>query len=524
VAIFTTQPAQAQAGFDISFDAFHDQLSSYGDWAYSDRWGEVWRPMQQDQDPNWRPYSAGHWAYTEEYGWTWISDEGPWSEIVYHYGRWVYDPDDGWLWLTGYVWSPAWVVWRSAGPNVGWMPMPPDDGFLGYGGPAISVNVNFGDWRDTSGFYGYSRWYGPRFDEARFGALWTFVPAAHVADPVYRTYIVPRPQVVNIVRVSQNITNYTVVNNVVVNKSVNVTMVQGAGARPVTPVRAATVLHTTRWIAPVTRGQQVQAQMRQVHPRGNGVANSAPPPTPAQIKTLSARAIPPHGTAGPQAPRHLFSQANVAQMPNGNRAGSAAPAVAPGGRPFEKPGAATPAPKAPIGPAQIPENGTGLPSKQSSPNPSLPSRADMGRNAPPQNESHRVAMPPDRSTKIENPRTAPDQNERANQGAPLRPQPGAQEMVAPRSAGPERSLPFREPPRPKVPSPSAVDRQQRGNPQGPLRAQPGPQETRSAPPAELARPIPTRQPPPPPKAPPHHEGAKPAPEREPHAKETKPPE
>ncbi|HEX4177871.1 MAG TPA: DUF6600 domain-containing protein, partial [Rhizomicrobium sp.] len=133
--------AQAQP-VDISFDSFHDQLGNYGDWLYSDRWGEVWRPWQQDQDQAWRPYSVGHWVYTDEYGWTWISDEGPWGDIAYHYGRWVFDPDDGWLWLTGYVWSPAWVVWRSAGPNVGWMPMPPDDAFLGNGGS--SVNVSFG--------------------------------------------------------------------------------------------------------------------------------------------------------------------------------------------------------------------------------------------------------------------------------------------------------------------------------------------------------------------------------------------
>lgn len=331
-------PAEAQAYGDVSFDAFHDQLSGYGDWLYSDRWGEVWRPSQQDQDPAWRPYSVGHWAYTDDYGWTWISNEGPWADIAYHYGRWVADPDDGWLWLPGYVWSPAWVVWRSAGPNVGWMPMPPDDAFLGDGGGGVSINVSFGDWADTGGFYGYSRWYGREFDADRFDALWTFVPTAHVADPVYRNYVVPRTQVTNIIRDSHNVTNYTVVNNVIINRSVNVTEVRAAGGRPVTPVRAASVLRTTRWVAPVNRGVQVQTQMRQARPRGNGAVNSAPAPTAAQIRTLSNRPVPTRGPSGSSAPHHVFNQASVASLqprrqrngqPGGQPNGAAAPANGP---------------------------------------------------------------------------------------------------------------------------------------------------------------------------------------------------
>ena len=80
-AILNAVPALAQPA-DINFDSFHDQLNNYGDWLYSDRWGEVWRPWQQDQSADWRPYSVGHWVYTSEYGWTWISDEGPWGDIA----------------------------------------------------------------------------------------------------------------------------------------------------------------------------------------------------------------------------------------------------------------------------------------------------------------------------------------------------------------------------------------------------------------------------------------------------------
>jgi hypothetical protein len=431
LAILAAGTVQAQPA-DISFDSFHDQLSSYGDWLYSDRWGEVWRPWQQDQDPDWRPYSVGHWAYTDEYGWTWISDEGPWADIAYHYGRWVFDPDDGWLWLAGYVWSPAWVVWRSAGPNMGWMPMPPDDAFLGNGGPTVSVSVNFGDWSDTGGFYGYSRWYGPRFNEDRFGALWTFVPAAHVADPAYRNYAVPRPQVVNVIRVSRNVTNYTVVNNVIINKSVNITMVQGAGGRPVAPVHAAAVLHSTRWVAPVNRGQQLQAQMRQLHPRGNGLVKSAPPPTPQQIRTLSPRPVPARGgpaTGG--APHHLFSQTDVTQIQTGKPAPNAPafannpamqrPPAGPGLQRPPVPPAANEAPRPPRQPEGPAANETQHPFHEAAP-PGEPARR----------ESDPGALPP-------RPMPPATNQEQRPQHAPVNP--GANET--PRPAYEDRSL--REP-------------------------------------------------------------------------------
>lgn len=231
---------------------FHATLSDYGDWLYSDRWGEVWRPLAQDRDDDWRPYWAGHWAFTREYGWTWISDEGEWGDIAYHYGRWVYDPYDGWLWLPGYVWSPAWVVWRSSGPDVGWMPMPPDDGFLR---PGFSISIGFGDWSDIGGYYGYSRWYGSSFDRARFGRLWTFVPGERLADPGYRRYALARPQTINIIQNSRNITNYTVVNNVIINRSVNDAAMRGGRAPQ--PVAANTVLRNTRWVTPVNQGEQI---------------------------------------------------------------------------------------------------------------------------------------------------------------------------------------------------------------------------------------------------------------------------
>jgi hypothetical protein len=356
----TAPPAQAQFSASISFDSFHNTLSRDGDWLYSDRWGEVWRPMSQDRDRDWRPYWAGRWAPTREYGWTWISDEGDWGDITYHYGRWVYDPDDGWLWLPGYVWSPAWVVWRSSGPDVGWMPMPPDDGFLR---PGFSISIGFGDWNDIGGYYGYSRWYGSSFDRSRFGRLWTFVPGDRLADPGYRRYALARPQTVNIIQNSRNITNYTVVNNVIINRSVN--DVAGRGGRAPQPVPANTVLRNTRLVTPVNQGEQIQNRARQERPHGDGRINSAPPPTPEQIRTLSTRPVPVPASRDSNAAspgnngagndrggqRHIFSQANAQELQNRARGGqpNAAPSAAPppnapqpGATPQNAPGNAAP--------------------------------------------------------------------------------------------------------------------------------------------------------------------------------------
>ena len=319
-------PAQAQFSVSIGFDSFHGELAGYGDWLYSGRWGEVWRPMVQDRDPDWRPYWAGHWVFTDEYGWTWISSERPWGEIAYHYGRWVFDPYDGWLWLPGYVWSPAWVVWRSAGPDIGWMPMPPDEDFLRPGG--ISIGVSFGDWNDIGGYYGYSRWYGPDFDEARFGRLWTFVPGSRLDDPSFRRYALPRTRTEDIVRRSRNVTNYSVVNNVIVNRSVNIDVARGPSGRAPRPVRADAVLNDRRWIAPVNQGEEIQRRARQERPHGDGLAGSAPPPTTQQIRSLSTREIPERGrnNAAGNAPggrsEHggLFNRNNVAQFTAGQPA------------------------------------------------------------------------------------------------------------------------------------------------------------------------------------------------------------
>jgi hypothetical protein len=299
------QSGDADSG--VSFDSFQNQLAPYGYWLYSDRWGVVWQPAQVSDD--FRPYyTAGRWAYTDDYGWLWQSDFA-WGDIPFHYGRWVNDPDDGWLWMPGYVWSPGWVAWRSNGQYIGWMPMPPDDAFLQGGGDiSIGTPFRFGV-GDSGGLYGYSQWYGPEYDENRFAQNWVFVGVGQIGFQDYRTVAIADPaQIVNIIHQTRNVTNYTVVNNYVVNKSIDVHVVERAAGHPIPVVRAAAVIHHPNLLTTVDVGQRAQLRMRAVAPHGTGVANSAPPPPPHVVAALSTHVTAHHGGA----PSHLFTKTTAA--------------------------------------------------------------------------------------------------------------------------------------------------------------------------------------------------------------------
>ena len=319
-AVIATASAQ---DVSVNFDTFHDQLASYGDWVYSDRWGEVWTPANVPDD--FHPYgTGGHWAYTDDYGWTWASDY-EWGDIPFHYGRWVNDPDNGWLWIPGYVWSPGWVVWRSNGQYTGWMPMPPDDAFLSGSGVdigGVGVSINFGD---TGDYYGYSRWYGGRYDENAFAANWVFVGTGHLADPDYARFVAPRGNYITIIHTTTNITRYTVVNNFVVNKSVDVHVVERASGHPIVAVAATVVFKKPQFITRADTGRQVQMQMRQQMPRGTGLAGSAPKPSPKMVQSLSVNVTSHNG----KPPAHLFTRDTVATAPLANR--PVAPGNAPSG-------------------------------------------------------------------------------------------------------------------------------------------------------------------------------------------------
>ncbi|MGH6889397.1 MAG: DUF6600 domain-containing protein, partial [Rhizomicrobium sp.] len=305
--------ATDEANSAIGLDAFTSQLAPYGYWFYSDRWGLVWQPGQVSYD--FHPYfSDGHWVYTDDYGWYWQSDL-PWGDITFHYGRWVDDPDSGWLWIPGYVWSPGWVVWRSGGRYIGWMPMPPDEAFLhGRGDLGVSASFRFGV-GGVTGFYGYSRWY-PEYNENLFARNWVFVGTGQITAPNYRVVAIRNPaQVINIIHRTRNVTNYTVVNNHLVNRSVNVNLVERAVGHPVPVVRAATVIRNPRLVTTVAVGQRVQMRARQIAPHGTGIANSAPPPPAGVVAKLSTHAPVSHGTG----PSHLFTRATVTAPQSQNR-------------------------------------------------------------------------------------------------------------------------------------------------------------------------------------------------------------
>ena len=199
--------AQAQT-VEVSFSYFHDQLAPFGQWRSSARWGDVWVP---NVGRDFRPYSsAGRWENTTEYGTVWVSDY-EWGEIPFHYGRWVWDPDLAWIWVPGYVWGPGWVAWRQGGANIGWFPMPPGD----YYGDGM-----YGD--DWSDYYGYRGWYGRGFDEAMFFSFWIFVPTHYLYMPHWHSYYIGFHDYHGFWGNTHNWTHYTIVNNIVINVSINI--------------------------------------------------------------------------------------------------------------------------------------------------------------------------------------------------------------------------------------------------------------------------------------------------------------
>ena len=120
-------PAQAAPAAAIqaqapSLDEFKAVLSGYGQYIYSERYGEVWKPSVVPA--GWHPYPVCRWVYDRNFGWTY-DDPSIWGKIIHHYGRWASDGSNGWVWIPGTQWSPAWVIWRGGGDWTGWAPTPP---------------------------------------------------------------------------------------------------------------------------------------------------------------------------------------------------------------------------------------------------------------------------------------------------------------------------------------------------------------------------------------------------------------
>ncbi len=193
-----------------SVDYFHQQLSPYGQWVEREGYGMVWVPSVP---AGWRPYTTGHWAYTDQ-GWAWVADE-PWGWAPFHYGRWYYDAEiGGWGWVPGTVWAPAWVAWRHGGGYLGWAPLSPEVGFrAGFG-------LEFGRVVISPGFF-------------------TFVGERDILAPRVSAVILPSARNVTIVRTAVNVTNYTVVNNRIVNNGVSVARIEQVTGHPVARLQVA---------------------------------------------------------------------------------------------------------------------------------------------------------------------------------------------------------------------------------------------------------------------------------------------
>lgn len=207
------EDARRSPRVDVGF--FYEELSPYGDWLLSHEYGWAWFP--RNVSPYWRPYSDGRWVNTE-YGWTWVSYE-PFGWATYHYGRWAWDQRFGWLWIPGTVWGPAWVSWQYGGGYVGWAPLPPSVGFeIGIGIRLGGLDINIGIRPDA----------------------YSFVRERSFLEPRISTHFQPIARNVTIINNTTNITNYTYIDNRVVNRGVDVRRMEQATGQRINQRRLAT--------------------------------------------------------------------------------------------------------------------------------------------------------------------------------------------------------------------------------------------------------------------------------------------
>ncbi|MDB5359491.1 MAG: FecR protein [Rhodospirillales bacterium] len=239
-----------------------DNLDQYGTWQTSPQYGAVWEPSAVAAD--WAPYRDGHWRWVAPWGWTWVDDE-PWGFAPFHYGRWA-QVDDRWAWVPGTVveqpvYAPALVAFVGGSPE-------PEFGV------GISVGIGIG---------------------AAIG--WVPLGPGELYEPPYRVsdrYI----RNVNITNVSQ-----TTINNISVNKTVNVTNVNYVNQRAVTVVNRDAFVNAQ----PVRHAALPQAQAAKfTHPivasAAPGHAAAAPLPQPTVASRVGAAAAA-HPVQAPPQPK-----------------------------------------------------------------------------------------------------------------------------------------------------------------------------------------------------------------------------
>jgi hypothetical protein len=237
-----SKPASA----DVSFSFFYSNLSPYGTWAVSADYGRVWRPY--DYEPGWNPYYDGHWVYTD-YGWTWVSDYA-WGSVPYHYGTWTLDPYMGWVWVPGYVWAPSWVVFSSGPDYIGWAPVPPR--FV------VGASIGFST-----------------FSPERC----VVVPARSFLAPRVRGYAVPRVNVNVALSRTRVENNFSVQNQVVVNRGPDPRGIERAAGYSIRPMPISRVRNVT------PSGRFDVAEVRADRHEGGGELRATAPEPARQSET-----------------------------------------------------------------------------------------------------------------------------------------------------------------------------------------------------------------------------------------------
>jgi hypothetical protein len=250
---------------------FYEPLSPYGRWEVVGSYGRCWIPG--GVDTHWRPYSNGYWRRTDD-GWYWVSDE-PWGWATYHYGRWDHSPRHGWYWVPHTQWAPAWVSWRQGNGYVGWAPLSP--------------SARFG----RRGFV--------EADDAIIAPRYVFVEQRRFLEPVHPQTVVVNNTVIN---KTVNITKTHIVNKTVINEGPVTTVIEEASGRKVqaAPVRelrnkeeaAVVVKHRT---PQATSEGEVQAQVpNPVEPRAPKAVPAHEPVAPAPKKEVREAAEPKRAT------------------------------------------------------------------------------------------------------------------------------------------------------------------------------------------------------------------------------------
>ena len=135
--------------------------------------------------------------------------------------------------------------------------MPPDEEFisgtgLGFGMSAGPIGIDF-----------YNRWYGGRVDPDRF---FVFVGNRNLVDRDYRRFVVPRDRVKIVLGRTRPATKFEVVNNHVVNRGIDLRIIERATGRKIAPVSAKVVIKPNAVITSVSEAKEIRQRERVAHP------------------------------------------------------------------------------------------------------------------------------------------------------------------------------------------------------------------------------------------------------------------